>query len=63
MSGHEKVVVSEGPLDCFSIETTGKAKIGWELRDIPARKGQMAANFLVPSSGPQENMLMASENE
>ena len=27
MSGHEKVVVSEGPLDCFSIETTGKTII------------------------------------
>ena len=58
MSGHENVVVSEGPLDCFSIETTGKTIIlfRWELRDIPARKGQMVANFLVPSSGPQENV-------
>ena len=53
----------KGLLIVFPSKPPERPIFRWELRDIPARKGQMAANFLVPSSGPQENMLMASENE
>ena len=46
----------KGLLIVFPSKPQERQLFRWELRDIPARKGQMAANFLVPSSGPQENV-------
>ena len=46
----------KGLLIVFPSKPQERQLFRWELRDIPASKGQMAANFLIPSLGPQENV-------
>jgi len=46
----------KGLLTVFFTETTGKTIIDPGTTRIPACKGQLVTNFLVPSSGPQENV-------
>ena len=46
----------KGLLIVFPSKPQERQLFSWEPQDIPARKGRMAGNFLVPSSGPQENV-------
>ena len=46
----------KGLLIVFPLKLQERQLFSWEPQDIPAHKGRMAANFLVPSSGPQENV-------
>lgn len=52
----KKWLFEKGLLIVFFIKTTGKTIIDPGTTRIPACKGQLVTNFLVPSSGPQENV-------